>query len=336
MTTEAPFMRALYGFGMDAAPFQNKSPEEIADLLVSWGVNAVFIKNDSIEMIPTLREKGIQCYQSIGMFQGKRHWESHPQSRPIQADGTLLEQDRWYCGVCPNQAWLQEAKMEELQKMLRAKDLDGVWLDSIRYPVHWEVHEPRIPQTCFCPVCLEKFSTALGIEIPEEDVGTYILTHHAEEWYRWRTEQITDIVARMRQVIETEKPGTKLGIFSVPWFRGERDDAIWKVVAQDFTALSEHVDYFSPMVYHRMCNEPVEWISESVRKMYQETGKRVYPIIQGCNEPGIMSQEEFQGAIRAAEVKESQGVIIFTLDHVLRENRLESLLEVWQDPPRLN
>ena len=45
-----------------------------------------------------------------------------------------------------------EQKLAEIEGMLRSSWYDVINLDFIRYPVHWEVPNPRIPDTCYCAV----------------------------------------------------------------------------------------------------------------------------------------------------------------------------------------
>jgi len=331
-----PFVRAIYGFRSTAEPFAGKTPEETAGQLLAWGCNAVFLKDEPAALIRTFQDQGIRCYREIGLFVGCRTWEEHPESRPVQADGTPLERDEWYCGLCPNQPWFQEKKLQEIGEVVATTGVDGIWLDFIRYPVHWESPTPRLPQTCFCPVCLKRFAADARIALPTEETpaeaAAFILENHAEAWYRWRAGRITDFVRRAAEVAKAENPKILVGLFSIPWFRGERDDAIWKVVGQDFRGLAAYVDVFSPMVYHRMCGRPTAWIAESAARLGRETRKPVWPIIQGCSVPDSLSKEEFQEALRQAELKPSEGVIVFALHHLVREKRLESLAEAWGKP----
>ena len=331
-----PFVRAIYGFRSDAEPFAGRTPDEAARQLLAWGCNAVFLKDEPAALIRTLHRQGIRCYREIGLFQGCRAWEEHPESRPVQADGTLLEKEEWYCGLCPNQPNLQQEKLQKIEEIAVTTEVDGIWLDFIRYPVHWESPEPRLPQTCFCPLCLEKFAADTRIALPTGEptarVASFILENHFEAWYRWRAEQITGFVRRAAEAAKGKNPEILVGLFSVPWFRGERDDAIWKVVGQDFPALAAHVDVFSPMVYHRMVGEPPQWIAACTGRLSRETHKPVWPIIQGCSVPDSLSKEEFQEAIRQAELQPSEGIIIFAMNHLVKEKRLESLPDAWGKP----
>lgn len=334
-------IRALYGFQADATPFQGKTPEETARLLQAWGCNAVFLKDESEDVFAALKNAEIRRFRSLGFFQGPNHWKDRPESRPIQADGTPLPKEEWYCGVCPNQDWLRAKKLEEVRKLAQSGNYDGIWLDFIRYPVHWESPSPNLPQTCFCPVCLDKFSKDSGIALPEgastQETADCILSNASSEWCAWRAEQITSLIRQTKEILQRENPDMKLGVFGLPWLRKEKQDAILRVAGQDFASMVPWVDVFSPMVYHIMCGETPAWIHSRVQGFEQETkGGIIWPIIQGCNEPGTLTHEEFQEAIRQAERAPSGGVIIFGLNHLIKEDRLESLQEAWQNPASLS
>lgn len=334
MSSNATPIRAIYGFHATDAPFQGLSPDETAQQLLAWGCNAVFLKDEPEEVFSALKSSGIRRFRSLGFFQGEDSWRNHPESRPVQADGTPLPKEEWYCGVCPNQDWLRSKKLEEIQALARSEQYDGVWLDFIRYPVHWESPSPNLPQTCFCPVCLDKFSKDSGIALPDglssKEAADCILSGSSAKWYTWRAEQITSLVRQAKEILQRENPDMKLGVFGLPWLRNEKQDAILRVAGQDFALMTPWVDVFSPMVYHIMCGETPAWIHSRVQGFEQETeGGIVWPIIQGCNEPGTLTHEEFQEAIRQAELAPSGGVIIFGLNHLIKEDRLGALQNAW-------
>jgi len=326
--------RAIYGFNSKHEPLAGKSYPQMARTVKSWGANAVFVKDEPAELIHALHREGLKCYREIGIFQGCRYWEKHPETRPVQSDGTSLEREEWYCGLSPTVDWLRQEKLEEIRKIISTTEVDGIWLDFIRYPVHWESPSPNLPKTDFSEGSLKKFSADTGIALPWEqstaERAEMILSRHGEAWHRWRAGQITEFVRRAAEVAKKENPEILVGLFAVPWFQGERDEAIDKIAGQDFPALAEHVDVFSPMVYHRMCGEPVEWIGRCSVKMSQSTGKPVWPIIQACNVPDRLSEDEFTGSLVEAELQPSQGVIVFALNHLVKEKRLESLRRAWR------
>lgn len=334
-------IRALYGFHATDAPFQGLSPDETAQQLLAWGCNAVFLKDEPEETFAALKKAGVQRFRSLGFFQGADYWRDRPESRPVQADGTPLPKEEWYCGICPNQDWLRAKKLEEVRSLAQSGKYDGIWLDFIRYPVHWESPSPNLPRTCFCPVCLDKFSKDSGFALPEgasiQETAVLILSSASAEWYAWRAEQITSLIRQAKEILQRESPDMKLGVFGLPWLRNEKQDAILRVAGQDFASMAPWVDVFSPMVYHIMCGETPPWIHSRVRGFERETkGEMIWPIIQGCNEPGTLTHEEFQEAIRQAELAPSGGVIIFGLNHLIREDRLGALQKAWQNPASLS
>ena len=81
----------------------------------------------------------------------------------------------------------------------------------------------------------------------------YSVTKH--EWMVWKKKQIASFVIEAKRIIDRyskERP-VKLGLFLVPWTKGERQNDISFKIAQDAFELSKHVDVISPMVYHKMC-----------------------------------------------------------------------------------
>jgi uncharacterized lipoprotein YddW (UPF0748 family) len=323
---DGPPIRAIYGLDRRLGPFRGMSTEEIANWLGEHRVNAVFGGYRDRALVRALRRRKIRIFAEIALFAGKKHWKNHPGSRPIDARGRRIGREKWYAGVCPNQAWLREAKLKQIERLVRDHGVDGVWLDFIRYPVHWEVRRPRLRQTCFCPVCLARFVKDTRIRIPASAGTTakraaWILDNHNERFVRWKTERIAAFVERARQVVKAINPKVTLGLFGVPWRTDERDDAIRTIVAQDYAKLAPFVDVLSPMVYHRMVGKRVGWIADFSRYLRRLTDKPILPIIQACSLPDALSDAEFATAVRYAMEAPSAGVIVFSFKHFFKEKR---------------
>jgi hypothetical protein len=319
-------MFSIYALSRDLEPFKGKSEEEIARWLIEHHVNAIFGGYQDAKLVDTLHKHGIKVYAEVGIFRGEKYWKSHPASHPINSQGKPIEKIEWYAGVCPNQQWLREEKIEQIEKLVRDNGVDGIWLDFIRYPCHWEVLEPVIEQTCFCPVCLKQFSEDEGTTIPAElktvkEKAAWILGKHRERFIDWKTSRIALFVQRAREAAKGANPEVTVGLFGVPWKEGERDDAIRAIIAQDYRKLARYVDVFSPMVYHKMCGKEVSWITDFTKYLHQITGKQVVPIIQACSLPTKLSNAEFEQAIKAALEMPSSGVIVFAFRHFFKEDR---------------
>ena len=343
VVSKAKQTRGVYGFKTGFDIFKGKNVEEIARQLYEWGVNAVWTDTRTLSdkaLVEALHAWQVKVYTTVGMFSG---W--HQRNRPIKADGTPLQSyvpGHWYQGSCPNQPDDITRKLGEIREVAKRYDIDGLWLDAIRYPTFWETPKPNAAMMCFESVCLAKFQKWSGIVIPEEnlsvrDKAEWILKNQEKQWVQFKMDAITDIVRQCAEALKSEKPTAMLGVFSVPWRRSEtrggQMNAIERVIAQDYPRLAKYVDVFSPMVYHRMCGEPVRWIGEVVDWIAAETRKPVWPVVQAHGEPKCewnpyrLPEEEFADSLRVARAGASSGVLVFTLDSVLKDQKLKPMAE---------
>ena len=262
-----------------------------------------------------LRQAGIKTFGLVVLFQGEQHWESHTESRPIMADGQPLFKDRWYAGVCPNQPWLRQEKLREIEEMLESGFYDVINLDFIRYPVHWEVPEPRIPDTCYCSFCLRKFQTDSGIAIPAAisdapKASAWIKANRREHWHRWRADQITSFCSDVRNLRYRIRPETLISLAAVPWQPDDYDNAIYRVVGQDFRALAKVVDVFNPMSYSVLNGRPIGWIGEVNAYFVRETGRPVWPFVIFSPEHPL-SRPDWREVFDQSLSKGAEGLIAF-------------------------
>ncbi len=308
---------ALYGFSRDDPRFKDKSGEEILDILRRWKINAVFGAHKDKELAAVLRNGGIRLYAEFGVFAGEHFWTEFPGSRPVTSEGKLLEKIDWYAAVNPSCEQVRQERLQSFAEILENYPLDGIWLDFIRWPGRWENPEPQLLSTSFDAPTLQKFSRDTGIELdielgPRENAQV-IGTRYREEWAAWRCRQVTGWVAEAREIVNKEFPEIQLGLFGVPW-TNDFDNAIIGNMGQDYQALGEYIDVFSPMVYHLMCGRNVAWISEVAAWVQKTSGQDVLPIIQTVDEPGELSADEFGEAVRdALGSPGSKGVILFNL-----------------------
>ncbi len=127
-------MKALYGFTPTLAPFAEKSVKEQVALLKQWGCDAIFGGYDDPALVEELHAQGMKIYAEFACFQGKQWWKTIPASRPTLADGTLLDPIDWYHGVNPSEPTVREQLLAKLGTLVEEHELDGVWLDFIRWP----------------------------------------------------------------------------------------------------------------------------------------------------------------------------------------------------------
>ncbi len=296
-------------------------PKTYVSRLKEAGVNTVFVPAEK-ETIRWFKTRGFQVYVSVNAFGGKGAWKRYPDSRPIKADGTPFGSERGYKGhggVCPTHQGWREGRLEHIRKLVKQLGdeggINGIWLDFIRYPGLWESKDPRIPDTCYCPRCLKTFERDSGIQIPGgltvTDTALWIKKNCPYRWMTWKKGQIASFVREVRAILQTathrESP-LKLGLFLVPWSKGERQNAISYLLAQDAFQLSRVADVISPMVYHKMCGKPASWVGY-MTGYYKETARcQVWPIIQvnDC-EP-----QEIAKGMRYAGQAGADGVLAFS------------------------
>ena len=318
--------RSLYGFSPELAPFVGKTPNEQVELLQSWGNTVVFGGHHSAAFVEAVHTAGMKIYAEFGCFVGANWWTAFPDSRPVTDEGKPLEKEGWYYGVNPSAPKVRQKQLEALERLLTQHAIDGVWLDFIRWPCHWEVLDPHLPRTSFDSKTLARFSRDTGVQIPPGDTPTTaqtILDEFEDEWFTWRCEQITSWVAEAKAVLAKVRPDAVLGLFGVPWRLADNDGAILKIIGQDYRALGQHVDVFSPMVYHLMCGHPPAWIGEVTTEIRQLSGKPVWPVVQSINEPTTLSAEEYANALEIAlRSPASDGVLVFTMEGALEEAKL--------------
>jgi hypothetical protein len=318
--------KALYGFSPTLGPFAGKAPGRQAALLRSWGNTAIFGGYQNADFVAAAHEAGLRVYAEFGCFVGQQLWDRYPDSRPITAEGSPLEPDGPYWGVNPAIAAVREDRLRALARLLTDYAVDGVWLDFIRWPCHWEVLAPELHQTSFDTETIERFARGAGIGLTAGDtttVAAVVLDRHAEAWKAWRRDQITSWVKEARRVVDRVRPDALLGLFGVPWRLADYGGAILDIIGQDYRALGRYIDVFSPMVYHAMCGFDLTWIGQVTEEIRELSGKPVWPIIQSVDEPRPVSAEEYGRALEIAlDSPASEGVLVYTLEGALDPDKL--------------
>ncbi len=318
----------LYGFSPKLPAFQGRASRDMVAILQQWGVQVVFGGYDDPAFLAAAHEAGLQVMAEFGCFVGERWWERYPQSRPLTAAGDPLPKQEGYAGVNPTDPNVRREQLDALTALVSQAEIDGVWLDFIRWPSRWESPRPTLYQTSFDPDTLARFLADTGISLPADASGApaarWIASCHAAEWSAWRCAQITSFVAQAAQIVrEHARRPCILGLFAVPWRRSDFDGALIGIMGQDLAALAAHVDVISPMVYHRMCGQPVPWIAEVTAEHHSLTGKPIWPIIQTMSEPDRLNAAELRAAMETARSAEgSKGVLLFTLKALLDEGKI--------------
>ncbi|MDK9708466.1 MAG: hypothetical protein OEL83_15590 [Desulforhopalus sp.] len=268
--------------------------------------------------IAHLKQEGVKVFLTLNAFGGREGWDKYPDSVPVTASGEAISPRLG--GICPSHPAWRADRLRLLAAWLEQfgdteEGIDGVWLDFIRYPGHWESSNPDIPDTCYCPRCLQLFQTEKGVAVPQglsvRRAAEWIHIQAEEQWRQWKKEQIVSFVRDVRALIDSSQGGgrIKLGAFLVPWRQGERGGAVLAGLAQDARQLAPYVDVFSPMVYHQMLGQNPGWVRDISEYFHDVTGKAVWPIVQA----GQVEREEFAEAGQAVRASGAEGMLVYTL-----------------------
>jgi hypothetical protein len=306
--------------------------------LSDYHINAVFMGHDQVteDLIRRCHREGAKVYAEFGIFEGPDTATKYADLWPLNEQGEKQKQDEWYLGLCPHVKWFRDQKIDLLGKFAKEHAIDGLWLDFIRYPGHWEVHEPHLEQGCFNAPCLKAFREFSGLTLPEGTIATkaeFILTQHKAEWTKFKCETILDFCRDARRTLKAARPDALLGAFVVPWTEDNYNDAIHETIAQDFAQLAEALDVFSPMSYHAMCGFPVEWVGRFNEYLTARTHRDVWPIVQATEREARYGDAPVDAAVFRQTLTQglsggSTGVLMFTLTDCTDAN---GKLQVVQD-----
>jgi len=327
-------VNALYGYSSELPLLKDKTIDDQLEFLRSLGVNALFGGYEKPELVEKAHSKGMKIYAELSCFVGQEWWEKYPSSRPVTAKGEKLQCEGWYCGVNPSVPAVRKELLGQLKDLLK-KPVDGVWLDFIRWPCHWEDPHPCLPRTSFDRGTLDRFSqeSGLDLDLPEERerAADRILKDHRSRWIAWRCGVIESWVAQARRLRDRLRPRLTLGLFGVPWRPEDHGEAIREIIGQDYGALSQSVDVFSPMAYHLMVGRKPDWVGKVVDKTREMTGRPVWPVVQSVDQPRTLAPSQYGQVLRVA--KESggrDGLIVFTAEGVLEDrDKLEETKRIF-------
>lgn len=346
--------RVVYGVDGKLPGWEALPAGEVGERLREMGCDAVFLKQLEPEWVEALHGAGLRVYASFGVFIDNSPlddtplWERWPESRPTTAAGAPAPQQEWYRPLLPSHPRVRAHRLVQLEALVAALPLDGVWLDFIRWPGRWEAPQPLLYHSSFDPITLRQFQRDTDVALPEsvEAAGAtaraeWIQAEAADTWFAWRCQQIAAFVAAARAVLRRRRPGARLGLFTVPWMGTMQmgtqpdapavDDAHIRIWGQDPALLSQYADVLSPMVYHRLCGQPTPWVRNVTEQVAQATKEasalknwakngniRVWPVVEAIEPPDSYAANEFEQACRGALAAED-GLIVFKAAGLLQD-----------------
>jgi hypothetical protein len=223
-------MKQAKGFYWQPISGATAAPDAIQrelDLIVSTGADTVYIPYRALEdsLIELVNARRLRLLVDWTVFAGEDLRQAFPDSVPIDDQGLPFERDGWYIPACPNHPQIRAQHLQNMDALLAAhgREIDGLWLDFIRFPVRWEKVEPQFRPLCFCANCLRSFLQSEQTHFSPAETRAHaaaILQERYDEWVTWKCGCIADFVQEVRQRIDAHQGGDasiQLGMFSLPW-----------------------------------------------------------------------------------------------------------------------
>ena len=281
------------------------------------GINTVFLK-PNLSHVLFFKKHGFSVLVSFPVFFDIRMMEAHPELHAIDKNGHRLPKIAWYRGITPTVQWFKDMQLRKIQYILRQFPADGLFLDFIRFPLHWESKNPSLIDSSFSPEALKMFETHTNLKIPLSlknipNKAKWIYENHAQKWSSFKCGIITDFIKKVKELITEIKPSLKLGAFVIPWKNKDFNGAIRSIAGQDIDKIKEIVDYISPMVYHKALGNNELWLTDIITYFKNKTGGKVFPIIQSFS----IKDGEFLNSLRVVNTYPGlKGFAVFGYTHM--------------------
>jgi hypothetical protein len=315
---------------------------KLFDNFAELGINTVFASETlcgNTDFRRQARERKMKVFVIEPIFFDPEALKADPDLYAITSEGERAKED-WVEFVCPTREEFRKRKIAAVRDAVTRLQPDGVSLDFIRYFVYWEmVHPDRrpdtLPDTCYCPHCLARFSAETGITLPPDvktarQAAEWISGNQQERWIRWKADVITSMVQNLASAARQAKPAILVNLHALPWRTSDFGGAIRRVAGQDFKALSQLTDFVSPMCYTLMLHRDASWIHSVVQDIRGVSSSPVLPSIQVRPEyPGddAMSTADFEEAVKSALTAPSLGIIFWSWEHLVQEQEKMAVLK---------
>ncbi|MBI1296851.1 hypothetical protein GC175_18000 [bacterium] len=225
-----------------------------ADRLTRFGANATWFHMFDAEAFDLCTRHGLAPCVEFKTF--RADFNEHPELLPIGVDGKPIRYGRLVQGVCLSQQDFLDKTEAALIEGVQRFQPTGIWLDYLTYAGWFEVPDPDLQESCFCPSCIAEFCQSTGIDA---DTPAAILANHQAAWTRHKCERIAALGSHYAKIIRRHLPGCVIGAYMCPWTPQEFDGALTRIFAQDYALLAPSINVFTPLLYGTKSGRPVDW-----------------------------------------------------------------------------
>jgi hypothetical protein len=258
--------------------------------LRSCGVNAIMTESDSYEssVFDATHKAGLRFFAGVACFSDHasnfRSLNQRPELWPVLENGERRPQMEWYVGMTPADRKRQDEVLAEIASIARAYPVDGIFLDFVRWPLHWEIElrpgRKRPLDSSFDAATLRKFEQATRA-LPRDldttsDRAVWIRRNRLSEWVDFKCKVVSDFVSEARNALKETKADAELGIYVVPDVNGLTEP----LTGQRVKDLAELVDWVAPMLYHNILLQPPRWVAPTLDSVVKVAGKKTLPVLQ--------------------------------------------------------
>jgi len=328
--------------------WDERKAHTFCESLAGFGVNAICTESESYkdDTIEICHQHGLKWLGGISVFSDHSHqnkiFDTRPELLPINEDGKPRPQMEWYQGITPTYQDYNQSRLELAEKIIQAHNLDGFFLDFIRWPIHWELElrptAGRPLQSSFDPHTLTRFQQETKIIIPESLLtpakqAAWILSEHLQQWADFRCNIISDFVKRAASNLRAIRPDIFLGAYTLPL-----EPADLEVISgQRLSDFATQLDLVSPMLYHAFIHRNAAWVNQIINTCASVIPEKLLPVVQVDSAEGAeagvdwgppISIDEWKTITRSSlQNPASRGLIAFTGTSLFRDDRGQVLKE---------
>jgi hypothetical protein len=295
------------------------------------GVNAIMTESDSYDhsALDATHKAGLRFYAGLACFSDHasnfRCLNERPELWPILENGECRPQMEWYVGMPPTDRRRQEDVLTAIGSIARTYAIDGLFLDFVRWPLHWEIElrpgRSRPPDSSFDARTVAKFEEATG-PLPRTGLDSasaraaWIHENRFKEWIDFKRQVVTDFVAEAKTALKEAKPDAELGVYVVPEVNGFTEP----LTGQHIPDLAPLVDWVAPMLYHNILLQPPDWVGPALADGVKIAGRKTLPVIQADSNRDAtvaadwgppMSDADWRMALAQVVGGSSGGLIVF-------------------------